>query len=76
MNEKLSPEELQRISARVAAEVLQKVAQTLTGELAGEPGITSARKQWIFTCPETFACSKSYSCTQNFTSLTQPVISI
>lgn len=70
MEEKMSPEELQRISSKVASEVLQRITQTLTGELAG--GARAAR-QFVFTCPGDFGCKTSYQCTQSFTTLTQTV---
>jgi hypothetical protein len=70
MPDKMSPEELQALSSKVASEVLQRISQTLGGDLAAG---ARAAKQFVFTCPGDFGCKSSYQCTQSFTTLTQTV---
>jgi hypothetical protein len=70
MPEKLSPDELERISAKVTAEVLQRVSQTLAGEVGSGLGARAAA-QFVFKCPGDFECTKVFKCSQNFTALTE-----
>jgi len=66
MADKLTPEELQALSSRVASEVLQRISQTLSG------GAQPARA-FVFTCPGDFQCAQDYKCRQSFATLTQVV---
>lgn len=71
MAEKMSPEELQRLSTKIATEVLQRVTQTMAGDLEGGIG-TSAARQFVFKCPGDFECTKTFKCTQSFTAVALP----
>ena len=65
-----TPEDVQAMAAKVAAEVLQKVSKTLSGELAATPAAAASR-QFVFTCPGDFGCDAVFHCTQNFHAFTQ-----
>ena len=68
MPDKMSPEELQALSSKVASDVLQRIKQTLGGDLAAG---ARADTQFVFTCPGSFDCSSSYSCSQSFSTVTK-----
>lgn len=68
MAEKMDPEELQSITSKIADEVLQRVAQTLTTELEGKQG----QRQNVFRCPGDFKCGQVYECKNNFSSIVLP----
>jgi hypothetical protein len=65
MADKMSSDEFQALSSKVAAEVAQRIAAQLAGGAL-------APKQFVFTCPGAFDCSEDYKCKSFHSVLEEP----